>query len=602
MDGLTYYYIIVLDYDSYSKEFSLKGLFTPLTTSKAIHWIVLIGLIVFCNMFFNGFVWDDQVYILYNPEIHTFNIQNIVGESYFNSNGQYRPFVALYFTALYSLFSTHTFFYHVLQLLIHIVNTILVFVLFKKFIDKKISLLIALVFLIHPIQVESVSFIASSGNPLFFFFGMSALLLCMKKNVGVKQLVTIFGLLLLSLLTKETGFLFLFIILFYVLFLNKNSGRIFILGSVLTTAFYFLIRLTIGGTYFAYTPILTPFSQLSLNEKLINIPAIIVYYLKTIIFPVQFAINQKWIIKTVDFSSFYLPLIIVILFFSLLFALGYYLYKTNKRILTVYIFFFLWFSSGLALHLQIFPLDMTVADRWFYFPMVGLIGMVAIGIQSLRFSNKLKVIGLVIVITMLLVFSTRTIIRNMDWHTPIKLYSHDIKYNPNADLETNLAFEYGLLGNYSESLKHALSAVELSQSEMAYYNAGHAYEKLGNIQKAKEYYYNALTTNHYVPQKNKRVLNVYAKVIVMEILTDNFVDAKKLIKSSMQEYPDSVQLWLLLAICEYKLQNQDEAVLAAKNAELLYPGEWTQALSTMIEENQTMELSLGSFPIVWINQ
>jgi tetratricopeptide (TPR) repeat protein len=265
-------------------------------------------------------------------------------------------------------------------------------------------------------------------------------------------------------------------------------------------------------------------------------------------------------------------------------------------------FFFVWFSVGLTLHLQIFPLDMTVADRWFYFPFVGLLGMIALGILSLKRYKKLLTAGYIVGISMLIFFSLRTVVRNTNWSNPITLYSHDIALNDNADLESNLGFEYGLNGDYKEDLNHSLKAITLSPTESGYYNAGYAYERMGNITKAKEYYYLTLTTKNYVPQNGKRSIMGYVKVIVMQILSDELGKAKDLNAVALRNYPDSVQLWFLLAISEYKLHNRDEALFAAKKVEVLYPAAETQTLYSMIYNDQPMELSLKSFPIVWINQ
>jgi hypothetical protein len=44
-------------------EFSFKNYFVPLTTAKAVTWIIVIGFTVYFTVFFNGFVWDDFPFI-----------------------------------------------------------------------------------------------------------------------------------------------------------------------------------------------------------------------------------------------------------------------------------------------------------------------------------------------------------------------------------------------------------------------------------------------------------------------------------------------------------------------------------------------------------
>ena len=51
------------------EEFDIKKIFIPFTTTKAIHWIIIIGLIVYANMLFNGFVWDDEGQLIGNSII-----------------------------------------------------------------------------------------------------------------------------------------------------------------------------------------------------------------------------------------------------------------------------------------------------------------------------------------------------------------------------------------------------------------------------------------------------------------------------------------------------------------------------------------------------
>ena len=84
----------------YEGEFSFKQYFVPLTTIKAVHWIIIIGLLVFANALFNGFVWDDKTYIVNNLEVHKLDLATLLGPNLFNSAGFYRPISALYFAGL----------------------------------------------------------------------------------------------------------------------------------------------------------------------------------------------------------------------------------------------------------------------------------------------------------------------------------------------------------------------------------------------------------------------------------------------------------------------------------------------------------------------
>ena len=70
---------------------------------------------------------------------------------------------------------------------------------------RTLALFGALVFLVHPLNVETVVYVSSMQDILFFSFGMLAFLVVLKKELEFKWLVTVFGGLLFSLLSKETG-------------------------------------------------------------------------------------------------------------------------------------------------------------------------------------------------------------------------------------------------------------------------------------------------------------------------------------------------------------------------------------------------------------
>lgn len=584
-----------MEHPTTEHEFSFKGLFVPFTTLKAIHWIIFIGITVYANMLFNNFVWDDLVFIINNSQVHIIDFATLFGSSLFNSSGYYRPLSATYFALVHSLFTNTSFYYHILQLTFHITNTILVFLLFKKFFSRNISFFLALIFLIHPMQVESVSFIAATDSELFFLFGVIALFISTRKHMLSTNLFTVFSLLMISILTKETGILFLFVILLYRFLFLKAYFKSFVVLSLITITTYIFIRFFVGGIFVSHISAV-PIGSLPIWERLINLPLIFIYYIGTFLFPNKLAIDQQWITRAVDLSTFYLPLFMTILFITIILALGVYVWKKNNDNVSVFLFFCGWFLIGILLLLQIFPLDMTVADRWFYFPIVGLLGLIGVGIQSLHITERNTRKSLyAIAIAIIILLSIRTVVRNANWVDPFTLYTHDTSVSTNFDMEGNLASEYLKKGDYKNALKHEQKSVVLFPYEDNLLNLAMIYQKIGNMQKANDCYSLALTKQHYSASKQKHLLETYQNYVWFLLREGKYVNALDIINQGLQEYPSDPQLWEELAIYYYKSQNLPKATSAVIKAKELAPN--LEEYSSLLIQIQTKQpINLSAFP------
>lgn len=581
-------------------EFSFKKFFVPFTTTKIIHFIILIGLIVYCNSLFNGFVIDDITYIVNYSVIHSFNLLSLVGKNLFNFDSQYRPIPAIYFAFLYSIFNTNAFYYHAIQLIVHIINAILIFLFFRRFFNKHISFLTALVFLVHPIQVESVSYIASSDNPIFFLFGMSALLLSMKNKITWRRFSAIFSLLLLSLLTKETGILFIGVIMLYRIIFNRKQLVTFFMYSLLTCLVYLAIRFGIGGIYFPQgRQDLLPVAPLQI--RLLNMPLIIFYYIWTFFYPLRLAVSQEWLIKQVSFHDFYLPLIIDVLFFCGLVLLGIYMRIKNSMNGKIFLFFFFWLAGGFVFHSQIFPLDMTVADRWFYFTIVGMLGVIATIAYFFitNISDKyIKIIMYACAVLIITLLSIRTIIRNNDWKDNKTLYSHDISVSDNYQLETSLGSEYYGVGDYPEALKYYKRSAAILPYGINLANIGSTYEMLGKRKLASQYFSEVI---HDYGHESSYPLGApvfledsYLGLSRISLLSGNYNTSKVTAINGLRTFPDSPYLWVILAIAEYKQHNQKGALMASQNALKLQPGQETNQIYWEIDNDRSITIQFNA--------
>ncbi len=286
-----------------------------------------------------------------------------------------------------------------------------------------------------------------------------------------------------------------------------------------------------------------------------------------------------------------MPLLIDIVFFIIVGILGTYVYKKSKANFTKFIFFLLWFLMGLALHLQIFPLNMTVADRWFYFTMVGLLGIIGIGIEPVTFSSKkLRFISYVIAILIIALLSVRTIERNTNWVSALVLYNHDRQVHTNYSIENRLGGEYLALKQYDKALEHFVTSTKMFPTQISLGNVAFTYESVGNVKKAKEYYLKAFDTHHYTSIPQDHVKGIYLRLASVLFITDDFNAALPVLKEGIEEYPNSGEMWANLAFCEYKLKNREEALVAADRARMLLPNESTYSLYNKILNNEEINV------------
>jgi hypothetical protein len=574
------------------KEFSFKNYFIPFTTSKAVHWIVIIGLIVFCNGFFNGFVKDDHAEIIENPVVQS--IQNFpnffTGSLFYNGLGQqlagsfYRPITSVVFSSIYSLFGASSFAFHFFPILFFIINACFVFYLFKQFFKTAIAFALSLVFLVHPINSEVALYISALQEVLFLFFGMITLLI-LHRYKSQKAFIISSICLLLSLLSKETGILFFFMSYVY-LFLFARKGFYYFLGySLVALCIYFFLRVSAIGIV-SHVVANAPIQNLSLSARLLNIPAIILFYLKVFIFPLNLSSSYHFVYTRITTEHFWLPLIIDLIFFIAIIATAWSIPKRNsRRYFTVFVFFSIWLLVGLLLHMQILPLDKTVAEQWFYFPIVGILGMIGVVLEivPVSFRNKwvIAITGIIIIL-----LSVRTFVRSFDWRDDLSIATQDITVSRDAyDLESELSFAYFQQGNLNQALLHAKKSVELYPAVTNLDNLGSIYGYLGQYKEAENAYHRSLLYgSYYLTYENLAALSL------------SYGDKKKNIafikNAALKQYPYDAKLWLYLAGLEYNNGDKKDALFAIQHSYQYGPSAQAVSIYKAIVNNQRVSTGI----------
>jgi Tfp pilus assembly protein PilF len=373
------------------------------------------------------------------------------------------------------------------------------------------------------------------------------------------NLLVVNGLLFLSLLSKETGILFVAISIVWVYLFKKISFKIFLVSLLPLATCYLFIRCIIAGVWFDGSSH-TVFGNLSLAERLINLPAIIFHYLHIVVFPKDLLLGQTWV-TTKDLSGVYLPTITiscgVISLISLLRK-----QKKNKSFFLPLLFFVSWLGLGLLLHIQIFPLEMTVADRWFYFPLIGVVGIIGVLVENNKNKKLLKVL-MVVVMIVVVAFFIRSYIRIGDFKDSLTLYSHDTKHTRSYLLEHSLGYELMQIKKYKEALPHLLNSITL-------------FENTNNTNTLGVYYYQTYSTTSAITMFEKSISlgnNYLAYRNASQIYLDgkDFMKAENILEKATKAFPSDSNFWFLLSIADYKLGKNNSALDAAETAYQLNP-------------------------------
>lgn len=474
--------------------------------------LVISGFLIYFFSLFNGFVWDDEEQIVNNAVIQNiFNLPYLFTSSTFNTGGAglsgwyYKPLMPISFSFINFVFGLNPFFYHLFDLLLHFLNGVLIFLFLKKIFDfskykfsKTVSFLLSLLFIVHPVNVESVAYVSSTQELLYVLFMLLALLathdLLTQEKKSWKRLLLLNFLILFSLLSKESGIVTIPLIILFAFVINKLKIKILLISSFSTFIFYLILRFPIAKTPFLQHSQIIPISNASLFQRFLTIPFEIFSYVRLIFFPLNLFVAQHTVVKTVSEPRFYLSFLFLAVSFFVLVLIFRKFWSKNI------IFFIGWIIFTFTLLLNIYPLDMTIAERWMYGPLIGVLGL--IGLLFLEMTKKnTKYLSIFILAAILfsLVFFVRSFIRTFDWKNDLSLFSHDVKYSSSSfDLQNNLGVAFFREGKIIQSEPYFKKSIELSPKWWTpYNNLGVIYQRQGKIKEAKTMYQKSIANGSY---------------------------------------------------------------------------------------------------------
>jgi len=498
--------------------------------------ILILTVIVFSSSITRNFVnLDDPAYIRDNPFIKPLSWQNIIKifSTFFNAN--YHPLTTLVYGVEYSLFKLNGVPYHVIDLLIHLANVCLVFVLVKRLtpdasppaplqrrgegISDRIALIAAALFAIHPMHVESVAWVSELKDVLYSFFYIAGLIVYIKyiEEKRSKLLVATFCLFLLSLLSKSAAVTFpLLLVLFDYYFRRGWNKKViaekipFFLLSVIFGIVAIYSQKSAGAINADYMVHYTPF------QRIFVVSYALVFYPIKLFLPVNL-VALYYSPRVPPFYYYICPVIIAAVVFTIFKA------KNLKREL---IFGFAFYVGSILLVVQIIPVGYSVvSERYSYIPYIGLF-FIAGNYLVMKWRNLKYVL-----VCAILIFSFLSYQRGKAWQDSLTLFSDIAEKNPTSPyapfglgkVQSENGNNKGALASFTHSIEldSAVPEVYFYRGNI-YYNQKDQESALKDYQKAvalkpdyKEAYYN-IGTVYAVSGRNQEAVDNFSKAISIE--------------------------------------------------------------------------------------
>ncbi len=469
----------------------------------AVLVLLLLGALAFGRSLDNDFInWDDPIQILGNPLVQRLSIANTLLIFRSTVVRQYHPLVTLCYAIEYRFWGADPLPYHLLNLLLHLANGLLVFRLFYRLrgcCPLSSGRLFAaffggIFFLLNPLQVQPVAWVSGRKDLLYAFFYLSSILAYLNyRKTGKRSyydLALLWG--LCSLLSKAVAVTLPLVLLLCDYYLGRRLS-----GKVLLEKVPFLfLSLAIGVAALVL--------QCSwLDEVLIASRYVwkgafisaspIVFYLTKAFFPVHlspfypFPAEPDFLSPGNIFSAAVL-LAVAVLFFSRLPI------RPDRRRSLV-------FGSLFSL-ITILPVSRIipfagmeiVALRFMYLPLVGISYLLTAALADFRFPGKK---GRTVLVSLLVAVGSFVLLdaaKCRTWESSEVLWRETIEYQPEFDMaHSNLGSACYYRGDYERAIEHCGRAIEIN-ADMAYSYVvkGLAQRELGDLAAAEKSFREAI--------------------------------------------------------------------------------------------------------------
>lgn len=431
--------------------------------------VTVLVVLVYLPTFSGGFILDDRPFIENNTYIRTFHSPlSFFGQEdgitdKFNTGdyhtGYYRPLINLTYSIDYKLWGLSAPGFRATNLFLHIICCFVLFHFLQFLInDRYAALWATLIFAIHSVNTETVSWIVSRNNILVTIFSISSLFLYIKGWEEGGRLSWMASVLTfaLAILSKEMGLMMVPIFFLYQRLLSRTRRNIYkqllsYLPFIIVMVGYFVLRKGVTASYFS------PSEMAGFWNRVCFAPYVILWNLRLIFLPYglhSFVVDYPATCLSWQFLA------------GLCYTgfLGIFIWKQRKNRLMIF--------SVLSFHVALFPtLNIVptsavtlVSMRWLYFSMAFLSSAYVQAIRDLLKVSRFMALGILCSILVYL-GSYSYILNSSLWHNEDNFFRQEVLGF------RNYYYAGGLAGNLLNK-KEYQEAEEFFQLSIQHYPRG----------------------------------------------------------------------------------------------------------------------------------
>ncbi len=485
-----------------------------LKTPKSMAVLLLLvcaALLPYLNTFKNDFVgYDDQNLIQTNKAIKSLSPEKVGRMFIPRQRGNYQPLRTLSYALDYAVWGMRPFGFHLTSIILHVLTVVGVWLLFRILAPDPEAALAAVIFAVHPIHVESVTWMSARKDVLCLFFFLAAILLYERsesKRKPAPYIASILatGLALLSKLTAASIPVCIFLLEICREDWPPSHGRLRRLLARLAP--HVLVVCLIVGLNFvrlgaapSHGDALAGLEQAEsavTRDIRLSMPLVVCRYVGLVLAPYNLSTHYDVArISNVIDPRFLLPAV----FLAGMAAIGVICFIRGRRLIA---FWLGWAAVTFLPTSNLIPAGAMMTDRYMHIPSIGFAALIAMALllparsTSGGEKSQLRQIALLPPIIVVLLFSTLTIRRNTDWRDTGSLFSRTLMVNPRSvDAHLAIAAMHVRAGELDSEIDTYQKALEIDPNHYRIlFGLGLAYKGRGWLNEAIQAFEKSLDLN-----------------------------------------------------------------------------------------------------------